>query len=154
MDKALRKLNEISEFLKKSNTKIKLITLIKKAKREYDSYDYKSGKATLEEAYKISPKNPAILRGLGCISQFNKDYDKAFEYYKKALKYSETKEIEYTLIGMLYYLQDKYDEALENFNKAIDANDGYTEAYKGRNQAMLENHVKLLDLQESLKKYF
>ena len=39
-------------------------------------------------------------------------------------------------------------------NLAIDENEDYTSAYKGRNQAMLENHVKILDLQESLKKYF
>jgi len=55
---------------------------------------------------------------------------------------------------MAYYLQDKLDEAVENFNLAIDKNDNYTQAYEGRNQAMLENHVKILDLQESLKKYF
>ena len=58
------------------------------------------------------------------------------------------------VIGMAYYLQDKLDEAVENFNLAIDKNDNYTQAYEGRNQAMLENHVKILDLQESLKKYF
>ena len=55
---------------------------------------------------------------------------------------------------MVYYLEDRLDEAVENFNLAIDENDSYTKAYEGRNQAMLENHVKILDLQEALKKYF
>lgn len=154
MDELTNHLNSISEFLKQSSAKIKFITLIKKAKQAYDNYDYDSGEEALEKAYNISPENPVVLRGLGCINQFRKNYDKALEYYKKALKYSETKEIEYTLIGMLYYLQDNYDKAVENFNKAIDINDNYIEAYEARNQAMLENHIKILDLQESLKKYF
>ena len=51
-------------------------------------------------------------------------------------------------------LQEKLDEAVEYFNLAIDANDNYDKAYEGRNQAMLENHLKIIDLQESLKKYF
>ena len=79
---------------------------------------------------------------------------KALPYFEKALEFSTSKEIEYTLIGMVYYLEDRLDEAVENFNLAIDENDSYTKAYEGRNQAMLENHVKILDLQEALKKYF
>ena len=86
--------------------------------------------------------------------QFRKEYNKALEYFTKALEFSDSKEIEYTLIGMVYYLEDKLDDAVENFNRAIDINENYTQAYEGRNQAMLENHVKILDLQESLKKYF
>ena len=153
MTDELQHLQEITKFLKRVNAKVKLVALIKKAKLEYDRYDYKSGFATLEEAYKLAPENPTVLRGLGCIKQFNKEYDKALEYFYKALEFSDSKEIEYTLIGMVYYLEDKLDEAVENFNLAIDANDDYTQAYEGRNQAMLENHVKILDLQEALKKY-
>ena len=86
--------------------------------------------------------------------QFEKNYDKAIEYYQKALEHSDMKEVEYTLIGMVYYLQDKLDDAVQYFNLAIDENEDYTSAYEGRNQVILENHVKILDLQESLKKYF
>lgn len=151
MSEELNRLNEISGFFRRMNTKVKLLTLITKAKEEYDRYDYKSGIETLEEAFKIDPQNPTVLRGLGCMKQFSGDYDTAIEFYRKALEFSEAQEVEYTLIGMAYYLQDKLDEAVENFNLAIDKNDNYTQAYEGRNQAMLENHVKILDLQESLK---
>ena len=37
----------------------------------------------------------------------------------------------------------KLDEAVKYFNLAIDANDNYDKAYEGRNQAMLENHLKI-----------
>ena len=50
--------------------------------------------------------------------------------------------------------EDKLDEAVKYFNLAIDENDDYSSAYEGRNQAMLENHLKIIDLQDSLKKYF
>ncbi len=154
MTDEIKHLQETAKFFRKTGAKIKLITLIKKAKQEYDRYDYAAGIKTLEEAYKIDPENPIVLRGLGCMKQFSKDYPKALEYFMKALEFSDTKEIEYTLIGMLYYLEDKLDEAIEYFNLAINTNDNYTQAYEGRNQAMLENHLKIVDLQEALKKYF
>ena len=94
------------------------------------------------------------MRGFGCFKQAEGNYEEAIEFFKKALEYSSAKEVEYSLIGMAYYLQEKLDEAVKYFNLAIDANDNYDKAYEGRNQAMLENHLKIIDLQESLKKYF
>lgn len=154
MEEEIKQLNEIAARLRRINAKFKLLSLIHRAKEEYDSYDYETGLNTLKEAYEIDSKNPVVLRGIGCMKQFQKDFDSAIEYYKKALEYSENKEVEYTLIGISYYLQDKLDEAVENFNLAIEENDNYEKAYEGRNQAMLENHLKIIDLQESLKKYF
>lgn len=148
------KLGEIACRFRKMTGKIKLIKLITKAKQEYDRYDYDTSFKTLEEAFRLEPENPAVLRGLGCIYQFRKEYEKALEYYKKALEFSDRKEIEYTLIGIVYYIQDKLDDAVRYFNLAIDNNDDYESAYEYRNQAMLENHLKIIDLQEALKKYF
>ena len=58
-------------------------------------------------------------------------------------------------VGKTWILKEfgrRYYENTAYFN--FDENEDYTSAYEGRNQAMLENHVKILDLQESLKKYF
>lgn len=154
MSEELDRLNKLSDFFKTINYKIKLISLIKKAKLEYDSYDYSSAYESLLKAFKLDKKNPAILRGLGCINQFKGDYSQAIDYYKKALEYSKSKELEYTLIGTVYYIEDKLDEAIKYFNLAIDENDDYEKAYENRNQAILENHMKIVDLQEMLKKYF
>ena len=131
-----------------------MLKLIKQAKSEYDKYDYEAGRRSLIEAYLIDKTNPVVLRGLGCINQFRGKFDSAIRYFNKALKYSKNKEIEYTLIGMAYYMQDRLDEAVDNFNLALEKNDEYEKAYEGRNQAMLERHLKIVDLQESLKKYF
>ena len=154
MSEEEQKLNELSDFFKRMSNKIKLVKLITQAKNEYDKYDLKSGYKALEESYRLDKTNPTVLRGFGCFKQAEGNYEEAIEFFKKALKYSSAQEIEYSLIGMAYYLQEKLDEAVEYFSLAIDANDNYDKAYEGRNQAMLENHLKIIDLQESLKKYF
>ena len=147
-------LNEITEHIRRINSKILLFKLIIKAKSEYEKYDYDAGRRSLIEAYLINKKSPVVLRGLGCISQFNKKFNLAERYFKKALRYSDKKEVEYSLLGVLYYLQNRLDEAIEYFNLAIDNNDDYDYAYEGRNQAILENHIRISDLQDSLKNQF
>ena len=154
MDDEIEKLNEIADFFRRMNSKILLLKLVKQAKTEYDKYDYQAGRKSLIEAYLIDKNSPVVLRGLGCINQFQGKFNSAIRYFNKALRFSENKEIEYTLLGMAYYMQDKLDEAVDNFNLALDKNDNYDKAYEGRNQAMLERHLKIVDLQESLKKYF
>jgi len=154
MEEEIKKLNEIADFFNRINKKIILLNLINKAKAEYDKSDFKEGKNTLLEAYNIDKNNSAVLRGLGNLELFEKNFDKSIEFYTEAIENSDNKEIEYTLIGMAYYLQDKLDEALKYFNLAIDENENYTSAYEGRNQTMLENHLKIIDLQEGLENYF
>ena len=153
MSTDIEKLNEIYEYIRRINSKVILLKLIKQAKYEYDKCDYESGRKSLIEAYFQDRKNPVIFRGLGCISQYNGKYNAAKRFFKKALRYSGKKEVEYTLIGMSYYLQDKLEDAITYFNLAIDENDLYERAFEGRNQAMLEAHLRLSDLQDSLKKY-
>ena len=154
MSEELEQLYQIADFFKRVNSKIKLMQLLDSAKDAYDKYDFISGKAALLEALRLDPKNAATLRGLGCIEQYYARFDEAINFYKRALEYSTNKEIEYTLLGTVYYLLDKLDQAIEYFNLAIASNDNYTKAYEGRNQAMLESHLQIVDLQEMLKKYF
>ncbi len=154
MSEETEKLNEIADFFRRMKSKILLLKLINQAKTEYDKYNYENSRKSLIEAYLIDKKNPVILRGLGCINQFKGKWNCAIRYFNMALKYSDKKEVEYTLLGMAYYLREKLDKAVEYFNLAIEKNDDYEKAYEGRNQAMLENHLKIIDLQESLKKHF
>lgn len=154
MTEEVEKLNEISDFFRRINTKIVLLRFLKNAKSEYDKYNFELSRRNLIEAYFIDKKNPVIYRGLGCINQFKGKWNSAIRYFNIALKYSNKKEIEYTLLGMAYYFQRKLDDAIIYFNLAIDANDDYNPAYEGKNQSLLENHLKIIDLQETLKKQF
>ena len=149
-------LKNISCRLKELGTKIKLITLLEKAHKEFEQNNLSDSEDTCRNILKTNPNNPIALRGLGCIMQARKNFSKALEYYNKALVFSTNKEIEYTLIGMIYYLEDNLDDAIKYFNLAIEFNDNYDPAYDGRNQSMLENHLKIIDLQDKLirQKFF
>ncbi len=101
-----------------------------------------------------NPEDPDALRALGLEMQKKGDFNKALEYYFGALENSSRKEIEYTLIGTIYYLKEELDSALKYFELAIEENDGYEPAYEGRNQTMLENHLKIAELQDRLIKEY
>ena len=154
MSNSIDKLNDIYNYIQRINSKVLLLKLIKQAKYEYDKCDYEAGRNSLIQAYFQDKKNPVVFRGLGCISQYNGKFNLAVRFFRMALKYSKKREVEYTLIGMTYYLQDNLEEAVKFFNLAIDENEDYEKAYEGKNQSMLELHLKVADLQDSLKKYF
>ena len=48
--------------------------------------------------------------------------------------------------------KENLEKAIEFYNLAIEINDNYDFAYEGRNQSMLESHLKIIDLQDSLIK--
>ena len=151
MDKNdLEKLKNLGKRLKQINSKFKLLNLLRLAKEEYEKNQYNDCIRTCNEALEINPNNPIALRGLGCSMQSLGDFDKAIYYYEKALLYSQNKEIEYTLLGTVYYLKNDLEKAIEYYNSAINENENYDSAYEGRNNAMLERHLKIADLQDEL----
>ena len=149
-EEEIKKLKEISSALHRMNAKVKLLGLLERAKFEYEQNNLVDCEKNCREVLKSEPKNSIALRGLGCAMQSMGNTQKAIEYYQKALENSEHKEIEYTLLGTIYYQEDDLENAIKYYNLAIDANDNYDPAYEGRNQSMLENHLKIIDLQDSL----
>lgn len=146
----LKKIKDITKSINKINQRFKLLKLLRTAKEEYEKNNYEKCIENCLKILETNPENPIALRGLGCSNQSLGRFDEAADYYKKALKYSEKKEIEYTLLGTIYYIQNNFDDALKYYNLAIDVNDSYEPAYDGRNQTMLENHLWLADLQDEL----
>lgn len=149
MEKDLKK---IANRFREVSKKIKLVSLLKKAKDEYNQNNDLGCMDACQKTLVLDAKNAVALRGLGCVMQSRGEYDKAIKYYKKALEKSKTKEIEYTLIGTIYYIQENLEEAIRYYNLAIENNDDYDLAYEGRNQSLLEKHLKILDLQDELIK--
>ena len=146
----IEQLNSISSSLQNINKKVLLIGLIERAKVEYDKNNYDDCISTCEGILKDNPSNVIALRGLGCANQSKGNLKNALIYYKKALKYSEHKEIECTLIGTLYYSINKFEKAIKYYDLAINFNDSYDLAYDGKNQTILEKHLDILDLQDKL----
>jgi len=148
----IKKLEELTNTINRINGKIKLLSLLRQAKSEYNENNYENCAQTCNKILDSNPDNAIALRGLGCVAQSQGNSKLALKYYKKALKTSLNKEIEYTLIGTIYYLENKFEKAIQYFNNAIDVNDNYDSAYEGRNQSMLEKHLQILDLQDNLIK--
>ena len=146
----IERINKITQSIRHINQRFRLLKLLRIAKEEYDRNNYEGCVDTCLKILETNPENPVALRGLGCAMQSLCKPDEAIRCYEEALKYSEKKEIEYTLIGTVYYIQDNFEEALKYYNLAIEANDDYEPAYEGRNQTMLENHLMLVDLQDEL----
>lgn len=146
----IERINEITQSIKHINQRFRLLKLLRTAKEEFDRNNYDGCIDTCLKILETNPDNPVALRGLGCAMQALGKPDEAIRCYDEALKYSEKKEVEYTLIGTVYYIQDNFEEALKYYNLAIDNNEDYEPAYEGRNQAMLENHLMLVDLQDEL----
>lgn len=151
-EEELQKLQELGKFFRRMNGKIKLLSLLRQAKEEYNKNKLSDCMTTCKKILASDPKNATALRGLGCVMQSTRNYKQAVKFYNQALEYSEHKEIEYTLLGTIYYLEDRFDEAIDYYNKAIEINDNYDPAYDGRNQSILENHLQILDLQDNLIK--
>lgn len=151
-EEEFQKLIELSNQIKRINSKIKLLLLLNKAKFEYEKNQFDDCYTTCKQILKKDSENSPALRGLGCTAQAKGDFEKAIKYYKKALINSDNKEIEFTLIGTAYYFLENYEEAIKYYNFAIDSNDDYDKAYEGRNQTILEHHLKIIDLQDSLIK--
>jgi adenylate cyclase len=63
-----------------------------------------------------------VIGNIGEVYFDNYDYEKAFEYYRKALRAAQSTSDEafsYNGIGKVYMKQGKYDLALQNHNKAL-----------------------------------
>ena len=146
----LENLKNITGRIKILNTKIKLIALLERAHQEFEQNKFSDCEKSCRKILSTNPNNPTALRGLGCALQAQNNFKDALTYYEQALEFSTEKEIEYTLIGSIYYLEENLDKAIKYFNLAIDTNDNYDPAYNGRNQSMLENHLKIIDLQDNL----
>ena len=106
-DEEFEKLKEYGGYFRKINGKIKLLSLLRKAKAEYNQSKLSDCLSTCKKILAQDPKNPAALRGIGCVMQSMGNNHQAVKFYKQALELSENKEIEYTLIGTIFYNEKK-----------------------------------------------
>ena len=60
-----------------------------------------------------------VMRYLGNVYLDKKQYDKAFEYYQKALKYAPKSASIYSNLGTAYFARKKYKEAMATYQTAL-----------------------------------
>jgi tetratricopeptide (TPR) repeat protein len=85
-------------------------------------YDDKLDQAEklLNELYAIEPTNEEIFIQKANIYSKRDDHEKAVEFLKTALKYTEDLADVYNLIGMEYLFMDNLEQAKENFIKCLE----------------------------------
>ncbi|MFK5975195.1 MAG: tetratricopeptide repeat protein [Sulfurovum sp.] len=94
--------------------------LLEKLKTVFKSYDNRiEDKIELDEVY----------HNIGKDYHNNKEYDKAMEYYQKALKINSKKDKSYYNIGLIYFHRKDYDKAMEYYQEAIEINPKNSVAY-------------------------
>ncbi|CAA6808663.1 MAG: Unknown protein [uncultured Sulfurovum sp.] len=77
--------------------------------------------------------------GKGIIYEGNKEYDKAIELYKKAIKVNVKYYSAYYNMGGIYYNQKEYDKAIEVYKKAIEVNPQEDLTYYNMGHSYLSN---------------
>ena len=83
-----------------------------------------------EKGIKIDPNFAMIYNNLGLLFTENKfDKKKGENFYKKSISLNQEIPEPYNNLGTLYKSQDKFDEAIECFNKAITTDPKFVHAY-------------------------
>jgi S1-C subfamily serine protease len=71
---------------------------------------------------KLTEESPDYYYSLGQIEENKNNYNKAFEYYNKAISVDNTYADAYVGLGDIYYEKGLYDLEVANFSKAVELN--------------------------------
>lgn len=99
----------------------------------------------------ISKENPKVYVGLGDAYRIRGSFKLSADYYKKAIALKRIPEA-YTGLGEAFAKQRKYNEALVEFNNAINIDPNYAPAYFGKGR-ILYFGGQFGDALEAFKKY-
>jgi Flp pilus assembly protein TadD len=94
--------------------------------------EYDASLEALIEGAKLDPNNKKILNNMGLLLCKKGRFQEAFETFKR----SGSEASAYYNIGCFYLIEKKYKEAIQSYQKAIDAKpEFYVEAYEKMNKA-------------------
>ncbi len=105
--------------------------------------NYDKAILALEVCEKIQPENAVVLYELGKNHQYQKEYQKAFEYYDKASKFDSKNR---------WYLNGKYEAAyrMNDFQTAIETVGKLIESEKGYREDLVVLYIKTAQYQKAL----
>lgn len=107
--------------------------------------EYEKALEAFDNALELDPENPSdiyVNKGM-MYHQDLAEYDKAAENYKKAVELDSTYTYAITNLGFIYNYQQKWEEAIPLFERAIALNPEYTPSYEKLAEAY-ENKAKSL----------
>lgn len=136
------------EAINKLSSAIILDSTIRSAYLSMFTAGYQSGnteatKVYLNKAKLIFVEDDEISYYLGRIYQKEQDYNSAIAEYSEAIKFSKINGEDFLIVydyyssrGVCYLKQNKYDEALDDFNYSIQLNDMKANVYANRGIAL------------------
>jgi tetratricopeptide (TPR) repeat protein len=81
------------------------------------------------KAYQEAPMNDALLEAMGIFYISIRDYQKALDFMKSAVRINPSRELAYSNIAGIYAMYEKWDQAIENARKALEVNPAYGDAW-------------------------
>jgi len=99
----------------------------------YNESKFQQAYIEFQKALEINPKDTEVINGIGIIQlvQFE-DFEKAIEYFERALKVDKNFSEAWNNLGVAYEKTGKIDEAIASYNKAV-ANPMYRNPEKAYN---------------------
>ncbi|MCX7921158.1 MAG: tetratricopeptide repeat protein [Clostridia bacterium] len=110
--------------------------------------------AMLEELHR-QVKNTTIYGSLGCLLILKGNLDRALKFNLEAYAYNSSNNIIMDNLGNTYYLREEYDKAQEIYQKLMEANPAFPEAYYNYGLVLLRRNEsqKALDSFKKALKY-
>ncbi len=109
----------------------------------------------IKKALTISPYLPIANLSLGNAYSKDKNYDKAIEYYKRALIGNDEYELAHVNIGRVYIILKNYDDAIVSLKRTMEIKPNYAFAWErlGYAYEMQGNALKKTDEARAAAKY-
>lgn len=134
-DKALNSLKKADILSPGDTWTLKNIALCYKKKNRYDlAYEY------LKEAEQINPDDLNICTQIGQALITEGIYDEALRYMFKVEYMTKGKTSAQRAIAWCYFMMDRYDKAIEMYNKILDKNDAIAEDWMNTGHVYLVNN--------------
>ncbi|MCF2550472.1 tetratricopeptide repeat protein [Bacteroides caecigallinarum] len=134
-DKALDSLKKADILSPGDTWTLKNIALCYKKKNRYDlAYEY------LKEAEQINPDDLNICTQIGQALITEGIYDEALRYMFKVEYMTKGKTSAQRAIAWCYFMMDRYDKAIEMYNKILDKNDAIAEDWINTGHVYLVNN--------------
>lgn len=157
-DKALDSLKKADILSPGDTWTLKNIALCYKKKNRYDlAYEY------LKEAEQINPDDLNICTQIGQALITEGIYDEALRYMFKVEYMTKGKTSAQRAIAWCYFMMDRYDKAIEMYNKILDKNDAIAEDWMNTGHVYLVNndiksaisfYKKAIELQDKKSSFY
>ena len=151
-DKALEYFEKVPEIEFEAEDYVKIAKIYNDKEQLTNAYRY------LDKAIELDKENPEILYEYGIMQFNNKEYDAAllkFNQYQEIAGKSDASQV---YKGLIKYTQEKYDEAIYEFEEAVRINDQFVLSYfwlansylaNNNREKALENYEKVVALDPS-----